>query len=91
VFHEIKGEGGQDAVWTSKVMDAGLPAEFGMMQWRSSGSVEVESAPARGTRFTVRLPTAGTDGFTSHLRSANEQLTEARNDATADFDQEVRT
>jgi two-component system sensor histidine kinase BaeS len=55
------------------------------------GSVEVESAPARGTRFTVRLPTAGTDGFTSHLRSANEQLTEARNDATADFDQEVRT
>jgi two-component system sensor histidine kinase BaeS len=55
------------------------------------GSVEVESAPARGTRFTVRLPTAGTDGFTSHLRSTNEHLTEAGNDATADFDQEVRT
>ncbi len=43
VFHEIKGEGGQDAVWTSKVMDAGLPADFGMVQWRSSGSVEVET------------------------------------------------
>jgi hypothetical protein len=43
VFHEIKGEGGQDAVWTSKVMDAGLPADFGMVQWRSTGSVEVET------------------------------------------------
>jgi len=43
VVHEIKGEGGQDAVWTSKVLDAGLPAEFGNLSWRSTGSVEVET------------------------------------------------
>jgi len=43
VFREIKGDAGQDSVWTSKVMDAGLPAEFGMLSWRSTGSLEVET------------------------------------------------
>jgi len=43
VFHEIKGEGGQDAIWTSKVLDAGLPAEFGTLSWSGAGAVEVET------------------------------------------------
>jgi hypothetical protein len=40
-FHEVKGEGGADAVWTSKVLDAGLRASFGRVSWRSDGAVEV--------------------------------------------------
>lgn len=43
VVREIKAESGQDSVWTTKVLDAGLPADFGMLTWRSSGSVEVET------------------------------------------------
>ncbi len=42
-LHEIKGEGGPDAVWTSKVLDAGLPADFGQLSWRGEGAVEVET------------------------------------------------
>jgi hypothetical protein len=41
VFHEIKGVGGTDAVWTSKVLDAGLRANYGHLAWRSSGPVEL--------------------------------------------------
>lgn len=40
VFHEVKGVGGTDAVWTSKVLDAGLRARFGRLVWRSDGAVE---------------------------------------------------
>jgi hypothetical protein len=43
VFREIRGEGGADAVWTSKVMDAGLPAEFGQLSWRGTGTVELQT------------------------------------------------
>jgi two-component system, OmpR family, sensor kinase len=39
------------------------------------GSVEVQSTPGRGTRFTVRLPMAG-GGFTDGLRAANRDLTQ---------------
>lgn len=41
VFHRILGRGGQDAVWTSKVLDAGLRARFGSLGWRSSGALEL--------------------------------------------------
>jgi hypothetical protein len=43
VFHEVKGVGGADAVWTSKVLDAGLRATFGRLSWRSEGSVELST------------------------------------------------
>lgn len=42
-FHEVKGPGGADAVWTSKVLDAGLRATFGRLTWRSEGQVELET------------------------------------------------
>jgi hypothetical protein len=41
VFHRILGRGGQDAVWTSKVLDAGLRAKFGSLGWRASGGLEL--------------------------------------------------
>jgi two-component system, OmpR family, sensor kinase len=50
------------------------------------GSVEVETLPGRGTRFTVRLPSAG---FTDGLRAANEELTQQADDTSAETDQEV--
>lgn len=43
VFHEIKGTGGGDAVWTSKVLDAGLRASFGRLTWRGDGSLELST------------------------------------------------
>jgi hypothetical protein len=43
VLHEIKGDGGQDAIWTSKVLDAGLPADFGLLTWTGTGAVDVET------------------------------------------------
>jgi hypothetical protein len=43
VFHEIRGTGGADATWTSKVLDAGLRATFGRISWRSEGAVEVST------------------------------------------------
>ena len=43
VFHAIKGSGGADAMWTSKVLDAGLRAQFGKLDWRADGSLELET------------------------------------------------
>ena len=41
VFHRIVARGGPDAVWTSKVLDAGLRAKFGVLSWRASGALEL--------------------------------------------------
>lgn len=43
VFHRILGRGGPDAIWTSKVLDAGLRAKFGTLSWRSSGGLELST------------------------------------------------
>lgn len=43
VFHRILGRGGPEAVWTSKVLDAGLRARFGTLSWRSTGAIEVST------------------------------------------------
>src|SRR5688572_2124335 len=40
VVHPVKGVGGADAVWTSKVLDAGIRARFGRIEWESSGTLE---------------------------------------------------
>jgi hypothetical protein len=43
VYHEVRGVGGADAVWTSKVLDAGLRASFGRLTWRATGALELSS------------------------------------------------
>jgi hypothetical protein len=43
VMHPVRGVGGAEAVWTSKVMDAGLRARFGQMAWESTGPVDVST------------------------------------------------
>jgi hypothetical protein len=40
VVHPVKGVGGADAVWTSKVLDAGIRARFGQLSWDASGALE---------------------------------------------------
>src|SRR5262245_55607136 len=40
VVHPVRGVGGPDAVWTSKVLDAGLRARFGRMNWEASGAID---------------------------------------------------
>lgn len=37
-FHRIVSIGGPDAVWTSKALDAGLRAKFGVLSWKASGA-----------------------------------------------------
>jgi hypothetical protein len=43
VMHPVRGVGGAEAVWTSKVLDAGLRARFGHMSWESTGPIEVST------------------------------------------------
>ncbi|MCA9624329.1 MAG: WD40 repeat domain-containing protein, partial [Myxococcales bacterium] len=43
VFHAIKGPGGADAIWTSKVLDAGLRASWGMLSWTGEGTLEIQT------------------------------------------------
>lgn len=40
VAHPIEAVGGQDAIFTSDVLDAGLRATFGRINWDASGKVE---------------------------------------------------
>jgi len=43
VFHPVRSVGGPDAVWNSKVLDAGLRAQFGRLTWRATGPVEIST------------------------------------------------
>ncbi len=43
VVHPVKGVGGPDAVWTSKVLDAGLRARFGKLTWEATGPIEIST------------------------------------------------
>jgi len=44
VFHRVTGVGGADATWTSKVLDAGLKARWGKLNWRTlGGAVELST------------------------------------------------
>jgi hypothetical protein len=43
VVHEVKGQGGADAVWTSKALDCGLRANFGKLSWRADGALELST------------------------------------------------
>lgn len=92
VFHRIIGRGGQDAVWTSKVLDAGLRAKFGALGWHSSGALELSvrtgntSTPdATWTAWGNPLTTPGNSGAAQGryiqvrarwARDANAVLTE---------------
>ena len=38
--HRVVAQGGSEAVWTSKVLDAGLRAKFGHLSWHASGALE---------------------------------------------------
>jgi len=42
-LHRVLAQGGSEAVWTSKVLDAGLRARFGHLSWRASGAVELST------------------------------------------------
>ena len=43
ILHPVRGTGGPDAVWTSKVLDAGLRARFGRVTWDSTGAIEIST------------------------------------------------
>lgn len=43
VLHPVTGVGGPDAVWTSKVLDAGIRARFGRIEWQSAGRLDLST------------------------------------------------
>ncbi|HVU04843.1 MAG TPA: hypothetical protein VHE30_23995 [Polyangiaceae bacterium] len=43
VLHPVRGVGGADAVWTSKVLDAGLRAHYGRLDWVGTGQLELST------------------------------------------------
>ena len=43
MVHPVKGIGGPDAVWTSKVLDAGLRARFGKITWEATGPLQIST------------------------------------------------
>jgi len=43
VEYDVKGEGSPDAIWTSKVLDAGLIATFGDIKWQGAGGVALST------------------------------------------------
>lgn len=43
VLHPINGQGGDDAIWTSKAIDAGLRAKFGRLSFTVQGTLELQT------------------------------------------------
>jgi hypothetical protein len=43
VLHLVKGSGGPDAVWTSKVLDAGIRARFGRLDFQATGPIQLST------------------------------------------------
>lgn len=43
VEYDIKGEGSPDAIWTSKVLDAGMMATFGDIKWQGGSGVQLST------------------------------------------------
>jgi hypothetical protein len=43
VLHEVRGTGGPDAIWTSKVLDASNRSQFGRLLWRATGPLEMST------------------------------------------------
>jgi hypothetical protein len=43
VIHPVRGTGGADSVWTSAVVDAGLRAHFGRLEWMAEGKLELST------------------------------------------------
>lgn len=41
--HPVRGAGGADSVWTSAVIDAGLRAHFGRLDWMAEGKLELST------------------------------------------------
>jgi len=64
VAHPLKGVGGPDAVWTSKVLDAGLRARFGKIDWEATGAIEV-STRTGNTKEPDDTWSAWSAGFTT--------------------------
>lgn len=73
VLHRVLGQGGGDAVWTSKALDAGLRARFGRVTWQGGGRLELSTrsgntqlpdetwspwSAAQSAAFTVASPPA---------------------------------
>ncbi len=49
VLHPIRGIGGTDSVWTSKVLDAGIRAHWGQLSWVSTGPLELSTRSGNTT------------------------------------------
>ncbi len=66
VFREVRAMGGPDAVWTSKALDSGLRARYGMLMWRADGQLDLstrtgntEKPDATWTDWSAPLGTPG--------------------------------
>jgi hypothetical protein len=64
VVHPVKGVGGPDSVWTSKVLDAGLRARFGKLTWEATGPIQI-STRSGNTKEPDETWSAWSAGFTT--------------------------
>jgi len=58
--HRVVAQGGSEAVWTSRVLDAGLRAKFGHLSWHATGALD----------FSTRTGNTGTPDATWSAWSA---------------------